>query len=102
MIKQLGPAVGNTTGPIAARSPNTIKQLRTVDAATLGGGTKGNNNNNNERMPDQTMHSVFLKEMIELKAIQNSLKNKLRKVLFSADKGKCTTHYSFIHIKASL
>ena len=40
-------------------------------------------------MPDQRgQHNAFLKEMIELRAVQNQLKNKLRKVLFSADKGK--------------
>ena len=94
MIKQLGAGNSGPTvaGPIATRSPNNKKQHRTIDAATLGGGTKNGNVTNNERMPDQTMHSMFLKEMIELKAIQNSLKNKLRKVLFSADKGKCIPH----------
>ena len=37
------------------------------------------------RMPDQTRQSQFIKELIELRAVQNNVKNKLRKVLFNAD-----------------
>lgn len=40
------------------------------------------------RIPDQTNHSLLIKELIELRAVQNGIKNKLRKVLFAADKGK--------------
>ena len=40
------------------------------------------------RIPDQTNHSALIKELIELRAVQNGIKNKLRKVLFAADKGK--------------
>ena len=49
------------------------------------------------RLPDQTRHSMFLKEMIELRAVQNGIKNKLRKVLFGADKGK-KKNGQFVHI----
>jgi len=42
----------------------------------------------NELLPDQTQHNLFLKELIEVRAAQNNVKNKLRKVLFNADTGK--------------
>ena len=38
------------------------------------------------RFPDQS--SLLMKELVERKVIQNNVKNKLRKVLFAADKGK--------------
>ena len=37
------------------------------------------------KMPDQ---SGIIKELVEMKAMQNGVKNKMRKVLFAADKGK--------------
>lgn len=40
------------------------------------------------RMPDQSRQTQLIKELIELRAVQNNVKNKLRKVLFSADTGK--------------
>jgi len=40
-------------------------------------------------MPDTTKQNVFLKEMIEMRTLQNGVKNKLRKVLFAADTSKC-------------
>ena len=40
------------------------------------------------KMPDQTQHGELLKELVELRSTQNAIKNKLRKVLFNADKGK--------------
>ena len=42
----------------------------------------------NSCIPDQTRNCLLLKEIIELRAIQNSIKNKLRKVLFAADTSK--------------
>ena len=42
----------------------------------------------NNRIPDQTRSNLFLKEIIELRAIQNNIKNKLRKILFAADVSK--------------
>ena len=36
-------------------------------------------------LPDQSRQGQFIKELIELRAVQNNIKNKLRKVLFSAD-----------------
>ena len=41
-----------------------------------------------QRMPDQSRQTQLIKELIELRAVQNNVKNKLRKVLFSADTGK--------------
>jgi len=52
------------------------------------------NTNDSQCIPDQTKHNMLLKEIIELRAIQNSIKNKLRKVLFAADKGKSIQHPS--------
>ena len=37
------------------------------------------------KLPDQT---GIIKELVEMKAMQNGVKNKMRKVLFAADKGK--------------
>ena len=42
------------------------------------------------RMPDQSRQTLLIKELIELRAVQNNVKNKLRKVLFSADPCKKT------------
>ncbi len=44
-------------------------------------------------IPDTTRQSIFLKEIIEMRNLQNGVKNKLRKVLFAADISK----YSTIH-----
>lgn len=38
-------------------------------------------------------HSSIIKGMVEQRAIQNGVKNKLRKVLFAADKGKLCCFY---------
>jgi hypothetical protein len=37
------------------------------------------------KLPNQT---GIIKELVEMKAMQNGVKNKLRKVLFAADTGK--------------
>lgn len=42
----------------------------------------------NARIPDQTRHTLLLKDLVEMRSAQNSIKNKLRKILFNADKGK--------------
>jgi hypothetical protein len=46
------------------------------------------NTNDGQRITDTAKHSILLKEIIELRAIQNGIKNRLRKILFAADKGK--------------
>ena len=53
---------------------------RNTDIGTVKGGPpmKG-------KLPDQT---GIIKELVEMKAMQNGVKNKMRKVLFAADKGK--------------